>query len=82
MTVSRYGKELAEMMKLWNCDERTTIQQFLQAIYIAKGNRPEAVAEWSKHYSNEELARQFVAVMDASRKELSFIDLLALQPTK
>lgn len=82
MTIAKHKKELAEMMRLWNCGEREAIQQFLHAIYIAKGNRPDATAEFINHLPDDELARVFIAVMEYGHKELSFInpDLLAIQP--
>lgn len=84
MTVSRYGKELAEMSKLWNCGEREAAQQFLQAIYIAEGNSPETAAEFINTLSDNDLASSFSKVMDACRKT-SFsngINLLELKPAR
>ena len=84
MTICKYGKELAEMMTLWNCGEKEAAQQFLQAIYIAEGNRPNAAAEFINTLSDDELANSFSKVLDACRKvsHSDAINLLDLKPTR
>lgn len=82
MTVLRYGKELAEMSVLWNCGEKEAAQQFLQAYYILKGNRPEAAADSINSWSDDVLFCLYVAVMDDSRRQTNDIDLLALEPVR
>lgn len=82
MTVSRYGKELAEMMTLWNCGEKEAAQQFIQAYYILKGNRPEAAADFINTWQDDVLFCAFIAIMDDSRKQKKDIDLLALEPVE
>ena len=82
MTVSRYGKELAEMMTLWNCGEREAAQQFLQAYYILKGNRPEAAAECVNSWQNDVLFGSFIRVMDDLRKPPKNTDLLPPDPVE
>ena len=82
MTVYRYGKELSEMMKLWNCDERAAAQQLLQAYYILKGNRPSATADFVNTWSDDILLAIYVNVMDDSRRQKKDIDLLALEPVE
>ena len=78
MSAYRYGNELAEMMKLWNCGEREAAQQFLQAYYILKGNRP-ATTDFVNTWSDDVLFSGYVAVMDDSRKSEKDIDLLTIQ---
>ena len=82
MAVSRYGKELAEMSKRWNCGEKEAAQQFIQAYYILKGNRPEAAADFINTWSDDVLFCAYVAVMDDSRRQKKDIDLLALEPVE
>lgn len=82
MTVSRYGKELAEMSKRWNCCEKEAAQQFIQAYYILKGNRPEAAAECVNSWQDDVLFCAFIAIMDDSRRQRNDIDLLTLEPVE
>ena len=82
MTVSRYGKELAEMSKRWNCGEKEAAQQFIQAYYILKGNRPEAAAECVNSWQDDVLFCAFIAIMDDSRRQWNDIDLLTLEPVE
>ena len=83
MKVSRYGKELAEMMELWNCaSEREAAQIYLQAVYIDRGNRPAATADFIGTLPDEEISRGFVAMMDINRRGTNEIDLLPLKSTR
>lgn len=82
MTIFRYGKELAEMMMLWDCaSERQTVQQLLQAYYILKGNSPVAT-DFVNTWSDDVLSCAYIAIMDDSRKQKKDIDLLALTPVE
>ena len=80
MTVSKYQKELAEMTRLWNCNERDAMLVFLQVIYILRGNSPEQVAGITNHLSDEHLAYCFTAFMDDRRITSKTIDLLSIEP--
>lgn len=81
MAKSKYAKELAEMTELWNCDERTAIQQFLHTIYILRGCSPKDTGSFINHMSDDELVRCFTSFMD-DRFNHKEIDLLAIQPTR
>ena len=84
MTASKYAKELSEMMALWNCGEREAAQQFLHAIYISEGNKPETAAAFINTLSDEDLFRSFDKVLDTCRKvsPSSAINLLDLKPVR
>lgn len=81
MTVSKYHRELTEMTKIWNCSEREAMLIFLHVINILRGYSPEFVADFTKHYTDEDLSYCFTAFMDDRFATTTKpIDVLSIKP--